>query len=898
MKGAKYSKVLDDLAENLEEVLRTAKENDLSHLIEPLQETISKVKELNRGREVECELAGECNSEDCNLHMACSCNDWGPDKLGPDGKWICEICNSACFCDQIWSSCTHLPKTEPVKISHDETNTIKDIFQMNKNSNQSIQKNSAECISCFCSASSKTENQNKRNKKKSQINELASKIVSDSSKENVNEDKTNKKILNLSDCETKFLSGQISGSFTHFSKKEPVKKSLDEANTIKDILLIKPDSRRSFQQNSSAKCDPCVCSASRKNKDQNTRNEQISPKNASASKITSNPSKENENEDRTNGKTLNQSASGTKCNTNKIDHVAILIRNIEYFSVSKNNESDIDIKINRKLNKPCEKKVSVLYEKKQKSKGKMYSEQVRAESLNTEAKYAKKSKCVSCECTYNEEGNKIKTKECRAASERNKKLMASLEKENNARIEDKNTEVQTQVAKAVEIKISRFNNDSSTKGLTFEEKRKCDIVICNSSSIGLLKDSNDQRCWDEMKDVPLFQAAEKERRRAQQISKCLEKRIKNVPDKYASSRSVQSSQESCPNFPPRRETLEKPEKPLKCSEIAGLGGVQKCDEPTRNSRKIEPPYNRCQQEMKKPRDTEKCLPGSEGVERENESTHNFFNFSEIADQSDEPTRNSRRTKLHCNRCPQGIKKPDDTEEFSLGAEEVKKECETSHSFMSCTKIEDRGTVQSSEKEKRENEILHGLMKCSEIGDRDADQKSDEPTENWIKMKPPCNRSLREMNKPRDTERYSPDSKKVKGENESQHNFFNCSKIADQSGGHPTENSAGIRRQKMQEKYTFPEEERREEISTMTEGKIVDNNFKYYPCNDRNATTSIEKQCPCGCGYFLQGAPANRPCPCNNSLKVPHQEEEIESKKILPKSRKSDCEGCCEWCSSQ
>lgn len=45
---------------------------------------------------------------------------------------------------------------------------------------------------------------------------------------------------------------------------------------------------------------------------------------------------------------------------------------------------------------------------------------------------------------------------------------------------------------------------------------------------------------------------------------------------------------------------------------------------------------------------------------------------------------------------------------------------------------------------------------------------------------------------------------------------------------------------MQEKYTFPEEERRKEMSTMTEGKILDQNLKHYPCNYSNPGTNIEK----------------------------------------------------------
>lgn len=40
--------------------------------------------------------------------MGCYCNDWGPDFLGPNGKWVCEKCGENCSCSEVWDSCENI----------------------------------------------------------------------------------------------------------------------------------------------------------------------------------------------------------------------------------------------------------------------------------------------------------------------------------------------------------------------------------------------------------------------------------------------------------------------------------------------------------------------------------------------------------------------------------------------------------------------------------------------------------------------------------------------------------------------------------------------------------------------------------------------------------------------
>ena len=240
--------------------------------------------------------------------MACSCNDWGPDKLGPDGKWVCELCGTKCFCDQIWGSCTHLTQEE-----------------------RSI-------------------------------------------------------------------------------------KSLVKATEKKDENLNKIPQKD--------KCNPCVCVVPRKTESKN--------------KIKKIKSKEG-----TSKKALIQSTSGTEVTpcTYKIESFAIHIKNIECTSVPK---KDFD----------KEKDVSVLYEKKQKPGRKVATKEVQVGSVKKDTYCAKKRKCVSCACTYDEKGNKIKSEECRAASDRKKKCMANHEREKHVIVENENRHDQIDANKSMEIKIS------------------------------------------------------------------------------------------------------------------------------------------------------------------------------------------------------------------------------------------------------------------------------------------------------------------------------------------------------------------------------------------------------------------------------------------------------------
>ncbi|XP_051163711.1 cylicin-1-like [Leptopilina boulardi] len=134
MKTERVSNILNNLIEYFEEILRKAKANDLCHLIEPIEETILKVKELKKTIKVKCDST-------VDFQMACSCNDWGPDFIASNGQWMCDKCKENCSCSQIWDSQINLvEKKIPI-----ESNDQKEDKHCQNNEN-SCETNEEICI--------------------------------------------------------------------------------------------------------------------------------------------------------------------------------------------------------------------------------------------------------------------------------------------------------------------------------------------------------------------------------------------------------------------------------------------------------------------------------------------------------------------------------------------------------------------------------------------------------------------------------------------------------------------------------------------------------------------------------------------------------------------------------
>ena len=87
------------------------------------------------------------------------------------------------------------------------------------------------------------------------------------------------------------------------------------------------------------------------------------------------------------------------------------------------------------------------------------SKEVQTESSKTETRDSvKQKKCKSCKCKYDQKGNKIKSKECRAASERKNKLMENMEKEKSAE------KFESELKKPAETKMSHSMSDFISQG--------------------------------------------------------------------------------------------------------------------------------------------------------------------------------------------------------------------------------------------------------------------------------------------------------------------------------------------------------------------------------------------------------------------------------------------------
>ncbi|XP_015117109.1 uncharacterized protein LOC107041184 [Diachasma alloeum] len=113
---------LNELARKFDSILDKAKTLGLQELVKPIEETAITLKNLAEpGQSLALSEPG----------LSCDCNQWGPDVVSPQGKWICNPCGDKCQCDKTWyipsvsKKISHMCDPEPLKEKgfHEETDT-------------------------------------------------------------------------------------------------------------------------------------------------------------------------------------------------------------------------------------------------------------------------------------------------------------------------------------------------------------------------------------------------------------------------------------------------------------------------------------------------------------------------------------------------------------------------------------------------------------------------------------------------------------------------------------------------------------------------------------------------------------------------------------------------------